>query len=459
MSEEQPNKKRPTQKRPTKDLNADTLAELVKTGFTGEAWDTKLPGFHVRSGKRGLTFRYYYRNKITRKQEVLTLGRYGVLTADQARKECRKIAATVALGGDPMAMRRDQQQEADRAKRSTLGAYLDGPHAEYLKKRKSGDHTAGIIRAHFGDWMDRPMESLTHDDLRAWIASKQTDGLKWLTIERTLTAIKTLLNQAAKTGTIAANPFAGFKLDDEASHLTEEELAEAGSNERHPLTDEEIRQLFAGIEAYQNEKREQRRRSRKHGKAHLPDLDGVAYVDHVAPYLLLSYYTGLRPGDITGLTWIHVQDERRTIRKIIEKTAHKLTKGRKKDKAVQAFPLAAQAAEVLAMWWEQCGRPDKGYVFPSHRKPGERMDKNAMQKPWARVKALGGLRENLHLYALRHNFASQLIAAGVDLLTVSRLMGHADIQTTVDHYGHLLPNKAQSAVDGFAIRTAQALGV
>ncbi|NPU91909.1 MAG: tyrosine-type recombinase/integrase [Gammaproteobacteria bacterium] len=442
-------------------LTASSVADLVKIGFVGDAWDTDLSGFHVRGGKRGLTFRYYYRNKITRKQEVFTLGRFGVLTVDQARKECRAIAGTVALGGDPMAMRRDQQQEADRAKLSTLGAYLDGPHADYLKKRKSGDHTAGIIRAHFGDWMDRPMESLTHNDLKAWIVVKQAAGLKWATIVRTLTAIKTLLNQAAKkpTPVIAANPFHGFNLDDEVGHLTQDELAEAGSNERHPLTDAEICQLFAGIEAYQNEKREQRRRSRKHGKAHLPDLDGVAFVDHVAPYLLLAYFTGLRPGDIAGLTWIHVQDECRTIRKIIEKTAHKMAKPGKKNGGVQDFPLAAKATDVLTAWWQQCGRPEKGYVFPSNRNPGERMDKNAMQKPWAKVKELGELRENLHLYALRHNFASQLIAAGVDLLTVSRLMGHADIQTTVDHYGHLLPNKAQSAVDGFADRTAQALGV
>lgn len=438
-------------------LTATSVAELAKTGFIGDVWDTELHGLHLRGGKRGLVFRFYYRNKVTRKQCVVTLGRYGVLTVDQARKESRVIAGTVSLGGDPAAKRRDQQLEAARVERSTLVAYLEGPHSDYLRKRKSGDHTAGILRAHFGDWMERPMESLSVEDMKSWVASKQADGLKWATIARTWATIKTLLNQAAKSGVIAANPFLGHRLDDEATHLTNDELAEVGTNERHPLTDEEVRGLFAGIDGYQREKREQRRRSRKHGKAYLSDLDGVAYIDYVAPYLLLAYYSGLRPGDLAGLTWGHVRDERRSIRKIIEKTAHKRVRRGREDKAVQNFPLSTKATEVLSAWWEQCGRPSAGYVFPSHRKPGERMDKNAMVKPWAKVKALGGLRANRHMYALRHNFASQLIAAGVDLLTVSRLMGHADIQTTVDNYGHLLPDKAQSAVEVLANQTATAL--
>tara|TARA_Y100001001_G_scaffold154190_1_gene168659 strand:+ start:135 stop:407 length:273 start_codon:yes stop_codon:yes gene_type:complete len=78
------------------------------------------------------------------------------------------------------------------------------------------------------------------------------------------------------------------------------------------------------------------------------------------------------------------------------------------------------------------------------------MDKGSMQKPWSRVRRLGGLPDDLHLYALRHNFASRLITAGADLLTVSRLMAHTDIQTTIRHYGHLQPDRARDVVNVFA---------
>lgn len=70
-----------------------------------------------------------------------------------------------------------------------------------------------------------------------------------------------------------------------------------------------------------------------------------------------------------------------------------------------------------------------------------------MQKPWAKVRELSGLPESLNLYTLRHNFASQLISKGADLLTVSKLMAHTNIQTTIKHYGHLVQNKAKEYLD------------
>jgi len=51
---------------------------------------------------------------------------------------------------------------------------------------------------------------------------------------------------------------------------------------------------------------------------------------------------------------------------------------------------------------------------------------------------------------LRHNFASQLVMAGVDLLTVAKLMAHSDIQTTIQHYAHLRPDHTRNAVEAFA---------
>ncbi|HSP31778.1 MAG TPA: tyrosine-type recombinase/integrase, partial [Halomonas sp.] len=54
------------------------------------------------------------------------------------------------------------------------------------------------------------------------------------------------------------------------------------------------------------------------------------------------------------------------------------------------------------------------------------------------------------LYSLRHNFASQLVLAGIDLLTVSKLMAHSDIQTTIQFYAHLRPDHTRDAVEAFA---------
>lgn len=54
--------------------------------------------------------------------------------------------------------------------------------------------------------------------------------------------------------------------------------------------------------------------------------------------------------------------------------------------------------------------------------------------------------ENATLHSLRHTFASHLVMAGVDLTTISKLLGHKDISTTMI-YSHLSPNHLQQAVE------------
>jgi site-specific recombinase XerD len=71
-----------------------------------------------------------------------------------------------------------------------------------------------------------------------------------------------------------------------------------------------------------------------------------------------------------------------------------------------------------------------------------------------RLLAEAGITPRYHpFHALRHTFASDLLGAGVPMLKVSRWLGHASIQTTVDTYGHLLPRPGR-ARDGGPARSA-----
>jgi integrase len=61
-----------------------------------------------------------------------------------------------------------------------------------------------------------------------------------------------------------------------------------------------------------------------------------------------------------------------------------------------------------------------------------------------------GVKSPLH--AARHTFASFAIASGMNAKTVCMIMGHADIATTYDLYGHLLPgseDEAASRLDAY----------
>lgn len=427
-------------------LTTKALEQLSKTLPTDNVFDTELPGFHVRPGKRGLTFRLYYRTK-TGRQRILTLGRYGTLTAAQARRDATEALAIVAQGGDPRAMLEKAKAEEERQQQQTIRAYLDGPYVVAQRRKKDGLATLRRIKHAFEGWLDKPMSEITRADVERWQGDREAKGEAYTTSKRHLGALKTMLIHAVDRKVIPINPLARISLQRPA--MSEEEMAEQASQRRY-LEAEEVETLFAGLEAYQDAKREQRRSSRLHGKAYLPNLDSVTYVDHVVPWILTMYYTGFRPGDLFGLRWEQVNLDFRTIRKVIEKTAHHRAEP-------LTFPLSKAVVDVLKAWHRQRGEPKTGLVFPSPV-TGKRLDKTAMQKPWAAVRKLGGLPVDMQLYVLRHNFASQLVMAGVDLLTISRLMAHADIQTTIAHYAHLAPDHKRDAVELFAKRVSAVKG-
>jgi integrase len=403
-----------------------------------KVWDSELKGFHVLKLKTGISFRLFYRNA-EGKQKTITLGSYPAITADQARKLTLESLGRIASGEDVQEAKQGIKTEAANRHVQTLGAYIDDIYIAYQKRKKSGEQTISTIKKHFPAWLPLPMGSISPKDVRRWQAEKETQGLHHETIKRTFGALKTCLNHAVKTGTIEAHQLTGCQLD--KPHLTEEELGASGTGRRF-MSDEETILFFNGIEAYQEEKRRQRRNTLAHGKPSLPDLDSLEFADHVKPWIMTMYYTGLRPGDLFGLRWDQVNLDFRTIRKTIEKTAHHQPEPR-------TFPISHPLISILKSWKKQNGNPATGYVFPSAR-TGGRMDKTSMQKPWRKIKDLSGLPSDMDLYTLRHNFASLLILLGADLLTVSKLMGHTDIQTTIKHYGHLKPDMARDYVDLFA---------
>lgn len=408
-------------------LTARNVAKLAQQMTPGDdVWDTDISGFHVRAGKRGLTFRLYYCTQ-TRKRRTLTLGSYGILTAVQARQAATEALGIVAHGGDPRANIEEARSEARRQQEQTLRAYLEGPYTAVQNRRKDGAGTLRRIRRDFPEWLDKPMSTLSRADVEKWQAVQESveKPRAFGTLKRSYDALHALLTHAASRDVIPAHPLAGIKLQRPAP--SEAELNKQASKRRY-LEPTEVEALFTGLDAYQQEKREQRRSSRLHGKAYLPDLDSLHYVDHVVPWVLTMYYTGFRPGDITGLRWEHMiwSSGSASIHKVIEKTAHH-------HSYPMSFPLSSVAAEVLSRWHQQQGKPLTGLVFPNPTTQG-RLDPTAMQKPWARIRQLAGLPDDLVLYSLRHNFASQLIMDGADLLSVSKLMAHSDIQTTIEHY-------------------------
>jgi integrase len=62
---------------------------------------------------------------------------------------------------------------------------------------------------------------------------------------------------------------------------------------------------------------------------------------------------------------------------------------------------------------------------------------SSISRLWASVMDKIGMPE-ITLHSLRHTHASMLIAAGMDILTISRRLGHASPTVTLNTYGHLI---------------------
>ena len=64
-------------------------------------FDTQLRGLGIRVGRVSKTF--FVERRVNGKTRRLTIGRYGVLTCEQARKEALRLLGAMAMGSDPNA--------------------------------------------------------------------------------------------------------------------------------------------------------------------------------------------------------------------------------------------------------------------------------------------------------------------------------------------------------------------
>ena len=141
------------------------------------------------------------------------------------------------------------------------------------------------------------------------------------------------------------------------------------------------------------------------------------------PIILFALLTGLRQGNILGLRWAHVNFKNETIS--IEASEHK-----SKDHVVT--PLSADA---LALLKELQIASVSSYVFVNSA--GNAM-KELSHGTWKRIIRKANL-DGLRFHDLRHNWATNHVEAGTDLLALKELGGWKTLDM-VQRYAHPSPN-------------------
>ena len=107
--------------------------------------------------------------------------------------------------------------------------------------------------------------------------------------------------------------------------------------------------------------------------------------------------------------------------------------------------LPAELVRDLKVWRLKCpkGEPNFDLCFPGA--DGKPMHGAALtSRGFVGSLRRAGIRR-VRFHDIRHSFASNLLAAGVDVVTVSRLMGHAGAQITLSVYSHVMPKQRHGA--------------
>ena len=174
--------------------------------------------------------------------------------------------------------------------------------------------------------------------------------------------------------------------------------------------------------------------------------------DRYRAAVILAATTGLRQGEIFGLTVDRVDFLRRTVRvdrQLVTIQGQEPVLGPPKTEASRrSVPLPQVAVEALAQHVEMYGTVGDGFVFTS--KADEPIRRTAFSAIWRPAADAAGIPKGTGMHALRHYYASLLIRHGESVKVVQARLGHASAAETLDTYSHLWPDsedRTRAAVD------------
>ena len=157
----------------------------------------------------------------------------------------------------------------------------------------------------------------------------------------------------------------------------------------------------------------------------------------------LVFHTGLRHHEALNLEWSAVHFELGYLQFRVTKTGAK----RPRIARTKHIRMTSPARSLLMRLWELAGRPRAGFVFCAHLDPSKPWDN--IQDTWEAVRELLKLPNETRLHDLRHTMATDLLRAGMDRAEVQAYMGWESMESA-NRYMHAVNNathqKAESII-------------
>jgi len=167
----------------------------------------------------------------------------------------------------------------------------------------------------------------------------------------------------------------------------------------------------------------------------------------VLAMFFLELSTGLRKGELAALLWEDLDVEARTLRVDKQATAVpgggvKVTRP-KTETSIRTLPVSKEAIELLVAEHEK--HPDNPYMFPSPV-TGRMYYPDTINSLHEKIVKGAGL-PHIRLHDMRHTAATMMLQNGVDVRTLSAILGHYDAGFTLRTYTHTTTKQQEEAAN------------
>lgn len=368
-----------------------TKSRIDKIKYKGEKnsrcvhWDDDIKGFGLRvypSGRKAFILSY----RLNRVKRLLTLGDFGTLTVENARKLAKKKLLDVENGIDPIA---EKYKKDESAKVSELcHVYLE-KHAK-IHKRSWKEDEKRINRVILPAIGKRTISSIVRHD------------------------VSKIHEQVGKTGKYEANRILAL-----LSVMFEFARKEGYVSDSHPNP-------AKGITKYKEEKRDRWVKPEE-----LPRL--VESIDtepniYTRAAIWLYLLLGVRKSELLCAKW-----------KDVDFVRNELRLGTTKAERIHYVPISKPAIEIFKNIPKQVGNP---FVICGKNPNSHLVNIN---KPWRRIRKEAGL-EDVRLHDLRRTVGSWLATSGHSLHLIGKVLNHSNASTT-QIYAHLSQDPMKQAME------------
>ena len=158
--------------------------------------------------------------------------------------------------------------------------------------------------------------------------------------------------------------------------------------------------------------------------------------------ILLSLYGGLRIGEFSGLKWKDIDFENDLIR--VERTverlkapANSMTKTQlmlmdpKTATSKRIIPIPVFVMEYVKKYYQHHAIDDEHFIYTNSKNIS---DPRSIQYSFHRICKLYNFKSNFH--SLRHTYATNCVMNNIDIKSLSEMLGHSKVSTTLNLYVH-----------------------